>query len=221
MVKVPGARRPCPAQPGSAASPMLAATSGNAWLTSTRRSNIRSYPPAVQTQSIPVDSRSPAERRFRTQRPRFRLLSFLCTLPTGWPKPVDSRRLTLPSGEKDPSPFRVSFHGVGSQSHVPLRVVADAVQRVRSPPSPQIFKTSRTIPSRRDQVRREGFEPYQPNDGPRRTSSCTAEVRAVGPSSHAAARHAADPHGSAPSESRPLRKVSLASTDAGALPCPG
>jgi hypothetical protein len=60
-------------------------------------------------------------------------------LPTGCPNPVESRRLTSISGESGPSPFRVSFHGIGSQDRVLLEVIANAVPRVRIPPSPQVL----------------------------------------------------------------------------------
>jgi hypothetical protein len=39
----------------------------------------------------------------------------------------------------DPDPFRVSFHGVGSQDRAPIEVIADVDRRVRIPRSPQVF----------------------------------------------------------------------------------
>jgi hypothetical protein len=60
-----------------------------------------------------------------------------CPLPTACPNPVDSRRLGSTSGERNPNPFRFQFHGVGSQDRVPQKVCANAVRRVRIPPSPQ------------------------------------------------------------------------------------
>jgi hypothetical protein len=59
------------------------------------------------------------------------------SLPTDCPNPVDSCRLTSTSGESDPNRLAQCCHGVGSQSRVPLQIIADAACRIRIPPSPQ------------------------------------------------------------------------------------
>jgi hypothetical protein len=73
----------------------------------------------------------------RTEIPRTAAGGARCrrALPTECPNPVDPHRPPSISVERAPNHFRFLFHGVGSQSRVPLEVLAKPLRGFESLPS--------------------------------------------------------------------------------------